>query len=143
MEISENISPELIAVYRDTQFHVTNSGKSFTLRIDKFSTELDELLKKHNKHSSAYITACNPQSIQLTEEQISKRHMELKKDLESYNCVIYEGFGEDPRGEWVSEKSYLALGISEKDACKLEMKYRQNAIVCSKRDAIPRLVLLR
>ena len=89
MTVSENISPELIASYRATHFHVIRSEQNFTLHVDVYSAELDELQNKHDKYSSAFITACNPQSKILTLSQNAKRHIELRKDLENYSCIIF------------------------------------------------------
>ena len=49
----------------------------------------------------------------------------------------------DPIGAWPEEKSFLALGVGEDTARKLGNRFRQDAVVWVRSDAVPRLLLLR
>ena len=54
-----------------------------------------------------------------------------------------EGAGSDPAGDWPEEHSYFGLGVGLEDAKRLGVRFRQDAIVWTGRDAVPRLILLR
>ena len=72
------------------------------------------------------------------------------KDLRLVQYLFYSGVAmvrgttaADPTGAWPEEKSFLALGVGEDTARKLGNRFRQDAVVWVRSDAVPRLLLLR
>ena len=131
----------LVTAYRMTNFEVL-SEVPFVLKVDSFSPSLEELFTNLNYKSACFITAYNPESVELSTSTNEIAQKNLHKDLTDLDCFILQGFGADPNGEWEGEPSYFALGITLADAKNLGNKYRQNAIVWCDQMCIPALVLL-
>lgn len=129
---------ELIEAYKNTKYKLVEVN--LTIEIGKSNKELDALLEKHNANEWAFITAYNPYSRVLTDDENKIRHEELKKMTE--NHITYEGYGvgEDPT--WEPELSMLTIGISMEDASVLGKKFEQNAIVYGEINNTPRLLIL-
>jgi hypothetical protein len=141
--ITTDIPQDLITAYTRTNYIVKQEDIQFAIRINKYSGKLNELHHQHCATSSVFITACNPYSELYTKEQNALRQNDLEHDLKSIECVIIPGLGQDSEKEWPGEPSFLAICISEKDAQRLGRKHKQNAVVFSEEDAVPRLLLLR
>lgn len=115
----------LVQAYIKTKYKVPELG--IEILIGKESDDLDNILKKYNVISFAFITAWNPFS-RLTEKiENEGRNLELFRDLSPFTAFNGHGEGEDPR--WEPEKSYFILGISKERAIELSSKYEQNAFV--------------
>ena len=142
MQSSTTLSPELISAYEATNFHVM-TDPAFILKIGINSNELEMLFNKSGHKTATFITACNPFSNTLSDEDNQLRNIQLEVDLGDLNVEIIDGFGQDLFGEWAGEASFLALGIDYDLASKLGIKYEQNAIVWCNADAVPQLILLR
>jgi len=95
-----SISNQLIEAYKATDFMVCNEGKQFVLNIDKYSEELDKLQQDYKTTSSAYITACNPNSQKLAEKQNNERQDSLLLDINKLGCLTLNGTGYNPDKEW-------------------------------------------
>ncbi len=57
-------SPDLIAAYRATLYRVDDRDGPFTLRVDRESPELRDLLGRCGVDAAAFLTAWNPFSKQ-------------------------------------------------------------------------------
>ena len=119
--------------YEQTQFYVRECTPELCIRIGSHHERLDEMLLDHNCDTWSYITASNPASELLSDEQNAGRNRELEALLKSQDLVFYrgEGIGSDP--EWPAEASFLILGISREEAMHVGRQFGQNAIVCGKR----------
>lgn len=137
-----NLSPELISAYEATNFHV-KADPSFTLNLGKPCEELKAIFKKKNISSAAFITAWNPYSKSLSEEENQARNDQLRNELIIRSLKFIDGFGQDPLGQWSGEDSFLVLGIDLEASKKLGIQFEQNAIIWSDSDAVPKLILLR
>ncbi|MCA2997680.1 MAG: DUF3293 domain-containing protein [Rhodocyclaceae bacterium] len=135
------IDPALIECYRSTLYRV-NATPAFTLQIGVESKELRELHRLHGG-TSAFLTACNPYSQQLSEAENIARQENLRADLVAEGCVVIDGVGQHPSNGWPGEPSFLALNISFSLARALGKKYEQNAILLNLAAGKPELVLLR
>ena len=131
--MSEKNKSTLWRAYEQTQFYVRECTPELCIRIGSHHEQLDEILLEHRCDVWSYITASNPASELLSDEQNAGRNRELEALLKSQGLVFYrgEGIGTDP--EWPAEASFLILGISREDALQLGRQFRQNAIVCGKR----------
>lgn len=111
--------------YESTKFMVVDLP--VVIEVNKKCIELDELLKQHNATEWAFITAWNPFSKALPDEENSRRHRELIQLVKEYPNWEGEGVGTDP--VWQPEKSLLILGIPKKEAIAIGIQFEQNAIV--------------
>ncbi|GAL37988.1 hypothetical protein JCM19240_2912 [Vibrio maritimus] len=74
--------------------------------------------------SYAVITACNPRSRKLSDEENCIKNRELERNLADF-CHVSVNVG-DPSFEWV--EASFAVDIPFSQACELAQKYEQNAI---------------
>ena len=92
--------------------------------------------------TAAFITAFNPYSEVLSNEENAQLQNHLLKDIENLGYEIVYGYGQDQAGHWPKEQSLLVLGITETQAELLADKYGQNGFVwIGSRDALPALRL--
>lgn len=137
------ISQELVAAYLATDYHVRSDSGPFVLRIGQRSNELADLFERAGLKSAAFITAWNPFSVSVSDEDNHASHSRLCEDLAHLSLQFFEGEGQGDDETWPVEKSVLILGIVRDDAGSLGIKYGQNAIVWIGAEAVPELVLLR
>ena len=142
MKVESILDQDLISAYEVTNFHV-KAQPAFTLNIGRLSEELKALFKQNNVSNAAFITAWNPYSKSLFEEENQARNDQLENLLNLRSLKFINGFGQDPLGQWSGEDSFLVLGIDLEASKTLGIQFEQNAIVWSDSDAIPKLILLR
>ena len=142
MKFESILDQDLISAYKATSFHV-KAEPAFTLNIGKVSNELNALFKQNNISNASFITAWNPYSKSLSDEENQARNKELKNELNIRSLKFIDGFGQDPLGQWSGEDSFLVFGIGLEASKKLGNQFEQNAIVWSDKDAVPQLILLR
>jgi hypothetical protein len=129
---------DLIEAYKNTKYIVFDLN--LTIVIDKSNLEINELLVKHNTKEWAFITAYNPYSRVLTNEENRIRHNELIEMTENYVTFEGHGVGQDPI--WEPELSLFIIGISKVEASKIGKKFEQNAIVFGELNNSPELIIL-
>ena len=113
------------------------------LRIGAKSAGLSALHDAHRVDASAFITACNPLSQVTATDLNAAQQRELADEIQRRSLVCIGGIGAQPPNQWAPEPSFLVLGLSLEAAKALGIRFKQNAIVWSGRDAVPQLVLLR
>jgi hypothetical protein len=129
---------DLIEAYKNTKYIVFDLN--LTIVLDKSNLEINELLVKHNTKEWAFITAYNPYSRALTNEENRIRHNKLIEMTKNYVTFEGHGVGEDPT--WEPELSLFIIGISKVEASKVGKKFEQNAIVYGKLNNSPELIIL-
>ena len=137
------ILAEKIEAYKNTNYVVLADVGEFTLRVDQHSEALAYLFKSANKQNGTFITAYNPLGRACDSAENEKANHRLNEYLRSLGAQVIEGAGADPSGIWPPEPSFLALGIDLASAKRIGKLYKQDAIIWSDSDAIPRLILLR
>jgi hypothetical protein len=137
------ITAALIETYRLAEYRVFRADGPFVLRVGVHSPKLASLLSESESASAAFITAWNPFSRPAEADANEKTLASLREELVASGCPVLNGFGEDPSGRYAGEPSFLAIGINLECAAALGTKYRQNALLWSGLDAVPRLILLR
>jgi hypothetical protein len=137
------IPKELIDTYSTAIYRVDAPNCVVTFHIDKASPELAELHREMGVQSSAFITAYHPYSVPVSDEENEKAQQALLAELHARGYRWLEGAGENAKGEWPAEPSVLVLGISEQEATRLAIQFRQNGYVFCSGNALPRLVLTR
>ena len=134
----ENI--ELIHAYKKTLYHIPS--KNLILKIDKPNLDLDIFLNANKKVSYAFITAHNPMSVILSDNENETRHNEFIQMVRLAGYVYFEGYGSGTEG-WKDEKSLLILGISkEKAISDFGIYFKQKAIVFGDVLKAPELLML-
>ena len=136
------IKPDLLKSYKLANYHV-DASPSFILKIDIHSPELESIYKTSHKHTAAFITAFNPYSQELSNQENKDRNHKLEELIQSLDFDYIHGEGKCGDGDWDGEKSFLIFGISEKQASEIGKEFEQNAIVWCDKDAIPQLLLLK
>ena len=136
------INPDLLRSYKLANYHV-DASPSFILKIDIHSPELESIYKTSHKHTAAFITAFNPYSQELSNQENKDRNHKLEELIQSLDFDYIHGEGKCGDGDWDGEKSFLIFGISEKQASEIGKEFEQNAIVWCDKDAIPQLLLLK
>jgi len=140
--INSLIGADLIESYKSADYHV-DASPSFILKIGEYCPELESIYKTSHKHTAAFITAFNPYSQELSNQENKDRSHKLEELIQSLHFDYIHGEGKCGHGDWDGEKSFLIFRISEKQACEIGKEFKQNAIVWCDKDAIPQLLLLK
>ena len=140
MRSSASIDENTLRAYRETEYRVLGDA-GFVLRINQFSAALAAAHATHDCASSVFITACNPHSVQLPEDQNLARQHALRELLRAQRQTFVEGIGQHPDGHWPGEPSLLVFGLNLEQARTLGQRFSQNAIVWAGHAAIPQLIL--
>src|SRR5947207_755106 len=91
----------LSTAYEATEFWVDDAPcGAFKIRCGELSLTLDGLLAQAGLDKWAYITACNPGSHRLSNEENASRMLELEVRVQSLPCMLYHGKGVPTIGEW-------------------------------------------
>ena len=98
----------LIEAYKNTKYIVFEP--TLIIEIGKLNQEIEDIIINHNSNSWAFITAYNPYSRVLTEEENKVLHNKLKELTEKYVTFEGHGVGQDPT--WEPELSLLIIGIT-------------------------------
>jgi len=92
--------------------------------------------------SWAYITAFNPGSKMLREEENIRRNKKLLQDIKEMNYKYYEGQSYEPQSGYWHENGYLILNIDFETAKMLAAKYGQLAFLFGETGTPCRLIFL-
>lgn len=136
------IAPSTVQAYLETDYRVA-AAAPFVLKAGVASAPLASLYRAHRTDCCAFITACNPYSRIVGEQENAERQVELARELTRLGLTLFDSVGRHPAGGWPEEPGYLVLGLSLAAAKALGEKHRQNAIIWCGPDALPELVLLR
>ena len=128
----------LIEAYKNTKYKVFEPD--LTIEIGVLNQAVNMLLIKHKSAEWAFITAYNPYSRVLTDDENKVRHDELKELTKDYITFEGHGVGEDPA--WEPELSLFVIGITRDEASKIGKKFEQNAIVYGVINSNPELIIL-
>jgi hypothetical protein len=128
--------------YEETEYRV-HAEPPFTLRIGQVCPELLQEYKTRKVSCCAFLTACNPFSQALTDEQNAERQQALAKALRSRSLTFLEGLGQHPTNGWKGEASFLVFDLSLEAAKALGRSFEQNAVVWVGPEGNPDLILLR
>ena len=132
----------LRSAYLSTTYRAFIDNESqLDIIVGQANHALDQLLSLEEVDSYAFITAWNPFSKTVSEEQNHAANEVLKHELRPYS--VYEGIGIPKQpSEWDGEQSFLVLGINKAEATRLGKKYEQNAIIYGEASSEPVLLML-
>ena len=136
------IDPDTIQAYLETEYHVFGDSP-FTIRIGEPNSALAAACKRNGAETSAYITACNPNSQTLDDAANAERTNSLRSELIERKLAFIEGVGQHPFNGWPGEDSFLIFGVDLEAARDLSRRLQQNGFVWAGSDCIPQLILMR
>ena len=139
MEKINPIDPALWEAYENTHF-IVQSNPEFVLKNGQYSEELKQLFIHRSLSTAAFITAYNPFSQQLSEDENLERQEKLVKEIQSRGLNMLRGLGQDPDQKWEGEPSLLILDIALEAAKKIARTYEQNAFVWCDESCTPQLI---
>ncbi|MDX3894255.1 DUF3293 domain-containing protein [Pusillimonas sp.] len=139
---TSRIPASLLKAYRQTDYRV-QAPRPFVMHIGQASQALCLLHRQYGVASSAFITACNPYSRLLTDQENAERQQRLAEAIAHGGWRSIPGSGKHISGPWPAEACFLVLGIDREAARRLGRAFEQNAIVFCEADFVPELMLLR
>jgi Protein of unknown function (DUF3293). len=137
------IAPELLAIYRASEYRVEDADPPFVMYVDQPCLDLALFMKRHGAQRALFISAWNPASLPRSEAENQAAQEDLEANLKTWGYRVFHGIGEDPMGGCPGEPCLLVLDWPEKQVLELARDYGQNAVICAEEDGIPRLRLTR
>lgn len=132
------IAPPLLQAYLETRYRAGD----LLLQVGQENEPLRTTHGLYGVASSVFITAWNPYSQTLAEEDNRKAQEELRRVVRDHSWESLEGYGQHPSNGWPVEPSLLVFGPDLEEARLLGRQFGQNAVVWTGESAVPRLVLL-
>ena len=132
-------SPELLCAYLQTTYRVLANSGPIDLRVGTGSAQLDSLLLASQSRTWAIVTASNPRSQQLPEQENAARNEQMMLAIRAGGWRCIDALGVPDDADWVAEQSFLVIGINRDDARELARRWNQNAFVCGRRGEPPQL----
>lgn len=118
----------LIEAYRAARYEVDVRGKVLVVTVDQpLPAALEAYLLANDIAAAAFLSAANPRSMVLPEQQNSHRHAALLTALSKLGVRCLDANGCDASAQWPNEPSVLALGIEREQAMRLAEQFEQNA----------------
>jgi len=136
-KLAGEMSEELLKAYRQALYFVETPKGQILLKVGERSPELIKLCHQQNCDNWAYITAANPKSEILSEEENGSRNTELENLLSKDRYAFFKGIAKSPEDSFPAEISFLVFGISEKEAVKLAERFNQAALLLGTLTGIP------
>jgi len=137
--VTSKLDPDLLRAYAETDY-IVSDDPPLVLHVAEQNDDARILLASFGVTTAAFLTAWNPGSKKLSDDENLDRQMELLSEIEARRLNYLVGYGE--RGEW-REYSYLILGIDRQDASELALQFEQNAYVWLDDAGVPALATLR
>lgn len=116
----------LESAFLATDYEVDGPSGRFVIRIG-------ELCDAIPAGTWAYITACNPRSRRLPDDENDRRMRQLEAELRAKGFQFWRGQSRARDLSWPPEASLLVLDISREQAIRLGQRLDQWAIVFGKR----------
>lgn len=137
--MESSLPEETLEAYLKTDYYVFDDPP-LLMKIGERSDDAIILMASLGTETAAFLTAWNPGSETLSDDENEDRQAELLTEIEHRRLNYLVGYGE--LGDW-REYSYLVLGISKEEATRLGEQFDQNAFVWLDPRGIPELVCLR
>ncbi len=134
------VDERLWEAYRNTIYAVPELGLEIEIGVS--NADLQNYLSANGFTRWAFITAWNPGSVLLDDEQNAARLELLRQALMQNNYVYFEGYGQGKMGDWPPETSFFVLDIDRETARQLGKAFEQLAIVVGEWNAVAELMCL-
>tara|TARA_R110002167_G_scaffold55792_6_gene158402 strand:+ start:873 stop:1400 length:528 start_codon:yes stop_codon:yes gene_type:complete len=136
LQIMRELPPALVQAYFEARYCFNADSKEIVLTIGNHSDELQEFLESNEYKTWAFISAYNPYSEELSDQENAKRQYLLKQTLEDLSYSFIEGKGGSDDKSW-SEPSLFIPDVSIELAESLGVRFQQNAILYGERGFAP------
>lgn len=127
------IDPALLRAYQQTEFIVSTPDGEITLQVGQPNPELDHLLNDYGATSCAFITAWNPSSVKLAQDENTRRQNDLVAEVRRRGYALLAGRGVGHDGKWPPEDSILIVGASRTEAAEIGRLFGQLCVVYAER----------
>jgi hypothetical protein len=139
----KSMNPELVKAYQTTNYFIEGMPKPIRVGEEfDFNLAQKKFGKADKLNTLAFISAYNPFSKPLSQEENLERAKELIRLVEEMGLSYTYGYGEDPSGQWPREYSLAIWNASQVRASKIARHFEQNAYVWAMRDKQAEIVLL-
>lgn len=119
---------ELEKIYLETTYSVFIGAKEVYCKISETApSAVNNLLSK--EESAAILTAWNPRSHSLPQQENEQRNNQLLLSLQRNNHTVLKARGQGNDKSWLAEESFFIVGLSKEEAEHLAVDYEQNAFV--------------
>ena len=136
------VDPATIRAYRETDY-IVRAAPEFVLRIDQPCPALAAYYTRRQIAAGCVITAFNPLSQPLGNDENQARQARLEQELQQAGWHWLPAVGRHPTNGWPPEAGCFVEGMSAEAASEWGRTYEQTAVVWCGTDTVPRLVLLR
>lgn len=124
---------DLWKAFEETHY-IVHHQPPFTLHVGRHSQELDALLEASRADCAAFITAWNPMSQALSDDENQRRQQSLTDELDRRGLLYHPGIGQHPSNGWPGEQSVLVLGLQLEAARSLAREWGQLAFIWVERE---------
>lgn len=131
---------ELEAAYRATAYRIFLPGGALDLRIDQACPGLAAWLAEDDVDCWAILTAWNPGSERLSDQDNVARQSNLEVRLLELGFEPFAGENLADAGDWPAEDSCFVGGMSAEEALAVAAEFGQAAIVGGGADGVPKLL---
>lgn len=100
---------ELFAAYCQSVYRVATPRGECDIRVARRCWQLETEVKAAGGHGFAFITACNPQSQQLSVEENARRSAELEMAITAGGWVSWPAVARGATEEWPPEAGFCVL----------------------------------
>lgn len=128
--------------YLRTTYIVQTGRGPIEIRVGGLNSDLDQFLAEQGMVQWAFITASNPMSSVLSDEDNQRRHGEIIGRVVELGYRALEGSGQGYGTAWPPERSLMILGIDRDNAIDLAAKFGQRAILVGRVNELPELLML-
>lgn len=134
---------ELMRAWLATTYRVQLPDGPVDLRIGQVSAPLDEFLRRLGVDCWAVISAANPRSQPLSDEENQRRQEELGRILQQTGCACFPGENHSRSGDWPVERTWLVPGLEEQAATALAERFGQHGLAGGRRGVAAGLIFTR
>ena len=138
---SLNIDQHTLQAYLSTSY--VTEKPDLSIKIGEMNRPLNVFLFDNNSFFWAFVSASNPYSSMLSDNENELLHNNLIEIVKENKFRFVEGLGVPSDESWKAEKSLLILDISKKEAIELGKHFNQNAIVFGQLNQVPELVFCK
>ncbi|MGL1901403.1 MAG: DUF3293 domain-containing protein [Fibrobacterales bacterium] len=113
--------------YLNTDYVVCMGGQEYHIRVNQVPVKLQLLMEDMGWSEALFISADNPGSERLSDQENQSRYEQLKKKLTLMGCEMWYAEGRPLSGDWPIESNVFVPDIPKEDAEELAYSFGQYA----------------
>lgn len=144
MTISDKIEKselKLLIAYFKTTYLVRAGKRRFRLRPSVHHSSFNKFLQDNSINTWLFITAANPDSKALHENENIVRNKELLSRIKEKKYDYYDGIGIPDNSEWDPEISFFVINIDRNASIKMAKEFGQKAILIGEAESVPEIIM--